>query len=211
MQLHPGETPAGPWRELDAGELRDTLRPYPLILVDGGSGSGKSTLADRVAELLDAQVVRTDDVAWHHDPIDWDTELIDNVISPWRVGRPIRYRPPGWQARHRPGAITVPPAARLVIEGVGAARTTLAALADLVIWVQADRTLARERGLARDVELGRTPAEARSFWSEWMSAEEPFLAAEQPWRNAQLIIDGGRRGGTATWAARGPAERITER
>ena len=59
----------------------------------------------------------------------------------------------------------------LVLEGVGAGRASLATHADAVVWVQSDRDEARERGLRRDVELGRTPEEAERFWDEWMSAE----------------------------------------
>ncbi|TDO89761.1 uridine kinase family protein [Enemella evansiae] len=204
MELHPGEPAAIDWQTLDAPTLRAEFTPHRLILVDGGSGSGKTTFADHAATLLGAPVVRTDDIAWHHHATDWDTELITHVIEPWRRGEPVRYRPPGWVTRNRAGAVTVS-AGQLIIEGVGAARASLARLADLVIWVQTDRPLARERGIARDVELGRTPAEAERFWTEWMSAEDPFLTAEQPWRNAHLIVDGAGSTPSATRIADGPA------
>jgi hypothetical protein len=54
--------------------------------------------------------------------------------------------------------------------------------------VQSDREEARERGLRRDVELGRTPEEAERFWDDWMAAEEPFLAADRPWERADLVV-----------------------
>lgn len=198
MELHPGDPVADHWQVLDAADLRSRLAPHRLILVDGGSGSGKTTFADQAAALLGANLVRTDDLAWHHHATDWDNELVSHVIEPWQRGELVRYRPPGWVTRDRAGAVTVDPGRQLIIEGVGAARAFLARLADLVIWVQTDRTLARERGIARDVELGRTPAEAERFWAEWMSAEEPFLAAERPWRNADLIVDGAFSTGAVT-------------
>jgi predicted kinase len=34
-----------------------------LVLVDGRSGAGKSTFARRLAQVLDASVVHTDDIA----------------------------------------------------------------------------------------------------------------------------------------------------
>ena len=146
MELHPGEPAAIDWQTLDAPTLRAEFTPHRLILVDGGSGSGKTTFADHAATLLGAPVVRTDDIAWHHHATDWDTELITHVIEPWRRGEPVRYRPPGWVTRNRAGAVTVS-AGQLIIEGVGAARASLARLADLVIWVQTDRPLARERAI----------------------------------------------------------------
>ncbi len=91
----------------------------------------------------------------------------------------------------------------LVLEGVGAGRASLAPHADAVVWVQADRVEARERGLRRDVELGRTPEEAEEFWDGWMSAEEPFLASDRPWARAALIVrtlEGDRALGCTTVA-----------
>ena len=85
----------------------------------------------------------------------------------------------------------------LVLEGVGAGRASLAAQADAVVWVQSDRDEARERGLRRDVELGRTGEEAERFWDEWMSAEEPFLARDRPWDRADLVVNSS----AAEWAA----------
>ena len=81
-------------------------------------------------------------------------------------------------------------AATLVVEGVGAARESLAGAAQVRIWVQSDRAAARRLGLARDVDLGREPAEADEFWDEWMSAEEPFQARSRPWARADLVLRG---------------------
>ncbi|MFZ1287488.1 MAG: hypothetical protein WAR57_10690, partial [Candidatus Phosphoribacter sp.] len=133
----------------------------------------------------------TDDLAWHHDALGWADLLIDDIIAPLRDGREIAYRPPGWVHLGREGAVTVP-AGRgpLIVEGVGAGRASLAPHADLVMWVQCDREVARARGLARDVTLGRSPAHAEAFWDEWMSSELPFLTADRPWERAGLIVDG---------------------
>jgi hypothetical protein len=71
-----------------------------------------------------------------------------------------------------------------------AAVRALAELAQVVVWVQADRAVARERGLARDVSLGRTRSEAEEFWDTWDAHELPFLEQERPWERADLIVDG---------------------
>ncbi len=196
MHLDPQEPEARSWEPLDDVGLAVRLRALlpagdqALVLVDGRSGSGKTTFAERLVRLLDGELVHSDDIAWHHDPIDWADLLVDGVIAPWRRGAAVSFRPPGWVARGRPGAVAVRVCALLVVEGVGAGRAGLAAGADLVVWVQSDRDEARRRGLARDVELGRSPGEAAAFWDDWMHAEDPFLAADRPWSRASLIVNG---------------------
>lgn len=212
MRLHPEEPEASSWEPLEDVELTARLRELlpagqpALVLVDGRSGGGKSTVAERLSRLLDGALVHSDDIAWHHDPVDWADVLVDGVIAPWRRGEPVSFRPPGWVAQGRPGAVEVPPRPVLVVEGVGAGRSGLAALASLVVWVQSDRDEARRRGIARDVELGRTLGEAEAFWDDWMRAEEPFLAEDRPWGRAALVVNGtpsaDLRAGTVV--ARGP-------
>lgn len=188
MRLHSEEPKPHSWEVLDDGELTVRLRgtlpagDRSLVLVDGRSGGGKSTFASRLTRLLGAAVVHSDDIAWHHDPMEWADVLLDGVIAPWRRGEAVSFRPPGWVSHGRQGAVEVPPRTVLVVEGVGAGRAVLAANAELVVWVQSDRYEARRRGHERDVELGRSPEEAEAFWKEWMQAEDPFLAADRPWR-----------------------------
>ncbi len=184
------------WTATDDDRLRGLVETHlppgrpALILVDGRSGSGKTTLATRLARLLEAGVVHTDDIAWQHHPIDWTDLLVTGVLQPWRAGIGGSYRPPRWVTKGRPGAIDVPTSRVLVVEGVGAGRATLAADADLVVWVQSEPAEARRRGIARDKELGRTRAQAEDFWVEWSRFEDPFIAADRPWTRAHLIVDG---------------------
>ena len=167
------------------------------MLVDGRSGAGKTTIATRLAALLGADVVHTDDVAWEHSRFGWEDLLVDGVLEPWRRGDRVDYRPPAWVTHGREGSVTAGAGVPLLVEGVGAARASLARLADLVVWVQSDRTLARTRGLARDASYGtRTPAEAEAFWDEWMTEEEPYLAADRPWERAHLVVLGTPPDGT---------------
>lgn len=162
-----------------------------LVLIDGRSASGKTTLAARLSDRLGAGIVHTDDVAWWLHPVEWDDALVDGILQPWLRGEAVRYRPPGWIAKDRPGAIEVPAHPRLIIEGVGAGRRRLAAYAQAVVWVQSDGAKARRRGIARDIaDEGRTPAEADAFWDEWSRSERPFLAADAPWTRADLIVNG---------------------
>ncbi|HEX3261086.1 MAG TPA: hypothetical protein VHS35_21400 [Pseudonocardia sp.] len=185
MDLPDGEPDCGPWRAVAVADLYAALGRPRVLAVDGRSGSGKSTLVDRLAATVPGvAVVHTDDVAWHHDFFDWADLLVDGVLVPWRAGRDVAYRPPPWDARGRPGAITVPSGAPLlVVEGVGAGRRAFAPYLDALVWVQTDRAVATRRGLQRD-------GGDVTFWDEWEARERPFLAADRPWARADLVVNG---------------------
>ncbi len=196
MTLGEGERDAGPWRVVPVAQLVRMLRPpggapagRPWILaVDGRSGSGKTTLADRIRGVVAASnVVHTDDVAWSQAMFDWADLLVGGVLEPVRRGEAVSYRPPAWRERNRAGAIEVPQGCELVIvEGAGAARHELMGLVDAVVWVQSDMAEAERRGIERD---GGDQA-AVSFWHLWMAEELPFMARQQPWARANVIVAG---------------------
>lgn len=201
MRLAPesAEPIIGNWRciELDVlvGQLPavDAARPR-IILVDGRSAGGKTTFAAQLRTgISGAAVVHTDDVAWNYSMFDWADALVDHIILPARDGEPIDYRPPGWAPNGRHGAIELPAHLdTLIVEGVGAGRRQIARLADVLIWIQSDFPMARERGLVRDIAIGTngSPDECRRFWDWWMAAELPFLERETPWSRADLIVAG---------------------
>ncbi len=173
-----------------------------VILVDGRSAGGKTTLATLLQTAMPESVlVHTDDVAWNFSILDWDAELIENVIAPVRRNEPVRYQPPGWAPNGRDGVIMVDAGRDLIVEGVGAGRASIAAWADAVVWVQSDFADARTRGLARDLELGvREAAEIEGFWDHWMQEELPFLEADRPWQRAEMIVAGRSTGsGSGDW------------
>jgi uridine kinase len=199
MELGAGEPAAGPWRvervEAFARSLAEAAgtpsgRPR-LIAIDGRGGGGKTALAERLCRVLSpAAVVHSDDVAWGHSRFGWDDLMITHVLEPLRAGRPVRFRPPGWDQDARAGQLEVPAdVSTILIEGVGVARRSLAPLVDLVIWVQSDHVEAKHRGTRRDIaELGRTEEEAARVWDEWEVEEVPFLQDDQPWRRAHFIV-----------------------
>lgn len=130
----------------------DALR---IIGVDGHSGSGKSSLASSLAAIdRDVAVVHTDDLAWHHSFFDWDQLLVDRILSPLRrYGPAVTYQPQPWVDRGRPGAITVPATAKVVIvEGVGACRRELQPWFDATVWVHAQPEVALRRAIAKGAD-----------------------------------------------------------
>jgi hypothetical protein len=82
---------------------------------------------------------------------DWSALIVEGVLAPIRRGEAVAFRPPPWDARRRPGAVTVPAGCPLVlVEGVGIGRRDLAGYFDALVWMQADR---RRRGDRRPVRL----------------------------------------------------------
>jgi hypothetical protein len=188
VEMRDGEPRFGPWRVRRIDAVRGAVVPRrpALLAVDGRSGSGKTTVARRLGDRVPgATVVHTDDIAWYHAMFDWSALIADGVLAPVRRGDAVTFRPPQWDARDRPGAVTVPAGCPLVVvEGVGIGRRDLAEWFDGLVWVQTDRALARTRGLIRD------GADHEAFWDEWQVEEQPFLAAERPWERAGVVVDG---------------------
>lgn len=171
-----------------AKQLEDVARdnPHFVIAVDGRSASGKTTFAKALARALNAPLVHTDDVAWHHSFFDWWPLLIEHIVLPFKAGTAIDWTPEAWTAKGRSGSIQIPAAAFLIIEGVSSSRLELSAYLDFCVWIETDPKNAEQRGLERD------GPEDYMFWFEWQAAEIPFLEADQPWKRAQLIVDGNQ-------------------
>ena len=176
---------------LAAGVMKNSVRP--LILIDGAAGSGKTTLAEKLAALLNANLVHTDDVSWNADPIHWDVEMLAGIVNPWNDGRNVSYKPTGWQKENRSGSIEVDPKRPLIIEGMGASRKTLRAAAAYSIWVDTEPETARARVVQRDLangENGGTIESVTAFADWWDSLLIPLFLEEEPWNDVDVIVSG---------------------
>ena len=183
LQLASVEPEGGPWRAepvavivealVQLGQGRAASGRGVVLAVDGRSSSGKTTLAARLQDAVrGSAVVHIDDIAWWHSRFGWADLLINGVLVPFHRGELVNFRPPGWAGHGREGSIEV--AARcplLTVEGVGAGRSEVSHLVDVLVWVQADQLEAERRSLAR---VGQ-PGGARTIgdYREWMAEEEP--------------------------------------
>lgn len=169
--------------------------PKPLILIDGAAGSGKTTLAKKLVDILNANLVHTDDVSWCADPIHWDNEMLDGIINPWLNGEKVAYKPTGWLKEKRSGAIDVDPNKALIIEGMGACRKVLRLIAAYSIWVETESSIARERVVQRDLangENGGTVESITKFADWWDSLLAPLFLEEEPWKYVNVIVSGSQ-------------------
>lgn len=193
MNLYSEEPDLGPWQSVP---LADFAAEIPrsgertVIAVDGRGGAGKSTLADALAaQLPAAEVIHTDDLAWHEPLFGWD-HLLRDLFSRIRAGGEVSFTPPAWVARGRQGALTVAAETRTVIlEGT---RSSSTGCQDLMIWVQSDRDEARRRGLERDAQEGVNgdAAESAAFWDTWEESEREHLRSHRPWDSADIVVLG---------------------
>jgi hypothetical protein len=200
LRLLAGEPAAGPWQAaplaavaaglMRVGRQRAGDRSPVVLAVDGRSSGGKTTLAGRLQGAVPGSaVVHTDDIAWWYSRFGWAGLLADGILVPARAGHPVRYRPPPWDQRGRPGAIEVPAGGPLlIIEGVGAARRECAHLIDVAVWVQSDERETERRNLARVGQIDGMPTERDH--RDWMAEEMPFQASQRPWERADLIVCG---------------------
>src|SRR3954471_22228164 len=111
-----GKPLGGPWTVLRVSEFASAVlaqagvhrdRP-PIVAIDGRSAGGKSTLAGRLQGAVEgAAVLHTDDIAWWHSMFDWSEQMRAGVLEPLHRGQDVDYRPPGWESRGRPGAVSV--------------------------------------------------------------------------------------------------------
>jgi len=184
------------WKEESLFVLAERIlkiTPKPLVLVDGKGGSGKTTFAVKFADVLNANIVTTDDVCWHADPIHWDCEMLNRIIHPWLNGADISYTPTGWIKKNREGFIQVDSNKALIIEGSGACRKTLRKFAAYSVWIDTDPDISRARVIQRDFaneENGATLESVTEFIDWWDSVVDPFLAEEEAWKYTNVIVSG---------------------
>lgn len=169
------------------------LGPVRLVAVDGPSGAGKSWFAARLGEAAGAPVVHTDDLldGWD-DQFSFWARLEAQVLAPLRHGRPASYRRYCWDRRaFAGGAVTVGPAAAVILEGVSAARRAIRPELSYSVFVAAPADLRWRRALARD---RRDDVAFRAYLERWRMNEERHFAADATEAHVDLRVDGAAEG-----------------
>jgi pantothenate kinase len=180
-----------------------------LLGVTGAPGAGKSILADRLARAVPGSVVVPMDgfhlttaelsargwVAERGAPRTFDAAGFVALLRALRAGGPVA-APSFDRSREEPvpGAITVAADARLVItEGNYLLLdvqpwSQIRGLLDEIWFVEVPEEVRLERLIARHIEFGRTPVEARERATAGSDANNARLvAATRP--RADLIVD----------------------
>lgn len=155
-----------------------------VVAVDGHSGAGKTTLAVAVADRLEAQVVHLDRIYPGWDGLASAVAILaTSVLQPLAQGRPAAYRQWDWTRSEWAESHSVAPAPFLVVEGCGSSVLPAGAYAAVRVFLDADPTVRRARGLARD---GDTYA---PHWDRWAVQEAALFDRDRTRGRADLVID----------------------
>jgi hypothetical protein len=160
-----------------------------LVCIDGPSGAGKTTLANDVAADLAAPTVHMDDLYPGWDGLRAGTHRAQEwVVGPLTDGLPARYRRWDWAAGEYAEWVQLPSSEVVVLEGCGSGALPVGKAASVLVWVEAEESVRRARGLARDP--GYAP-----FWDRWSVQERRLYEADRTWERADLFLDttGDRR------------------
>lgn len=164
-----------------------TLGSGRLVCIDGPAGSGKTTFASDLQRLEPtATVLHTDDLLEGWGGLAGLAGTIEGLLRELAAGRPGRWRrwdwiDDGWAEWH-----DVLPGGLLVLEGVGTGAAAYADLVTVLVWVEANRDVRLQRGLARDGE------ELREHWLRWREEEDRLHAADRTAERADVRVDGER-------------------
>ena len=181
--------PEGPWTACLDG-IRKRLREAPggqrlLVTLDGPCASGKTTLARKLARAVQGTMVHTDDFVIPHAQKtpqrlavpggNLDAErLINEVVLPFKDGRPVFYRRYDCGADRLLPQEPLPPSRVLILEGSYCNLPAIRACADLRLFLDAPWEIRKARLMKRE-----SPASLRQYLERWIPLENAYLAAYQ--------------------------------
>jgi uridine kinase len=154
-----------------------------VLAIDGRSGSGKSTLGDRASALLEAPLVRLEDLYGGWDGLERGIDLlVSAVLEPLAAGRTAYVPHYDWIGDSWDEPAPLPPPELLVVEGVGAGARRAAKYESLVAWVEAPNVVRYQRAMKRDADL------YAPHWEYWARQEEKMLAREGTPGRADVVV-----------------------
>ena len=176
-------------------DLRQS-KPSPVVLIDGRAGSGKSTFARLLQDQVFQETKQSPKVI-HMDDLypGWEgltqgsLYLVENILKPIKLKGKAHWQRWDWANDKRGGS---DPSNgwrefggenMLIIEGCGSVTTQSAELADLTIWIKADRQTRRQRFEERDRGI------FSNFWLSWSAQEDEFFQEQRSQQLCQLTVD----------------------
>lgn len=175
---------------------RIRTQDHPLVTIDGPCASGKTTLAARLAEMLPAAVVHTDDYVIPHamktaerlsvPGANCDAErLAREVVTPWKERNPVRMRRYDCKADRLLPEESLPERDVLILEGSYSNLPPIREQADVRIFVNISREEQKARLQARE-----NPESLERFYDRWIPLEEAYFAAYDLPDEDCIIING---------------------
>ena len=171
-------------------------KPTPVVLIDGRAGSGKSTFArllqDRVFQETkqSPKVVHMDDLYPGWDGLaQGSLYLVENILKPLKLSGKAQWQRWDWANDKRGGSDPgngwreFEGENIIIVEGCGSLTAQSADLADLTIWIEADRETRRQRFEARDRGI------FSNFWHSWSAQEDEFFQEQCSQQLCQLTVD----------------------
>lgn len=163
-----------------------------FIAVDGRGGSGKSTLTQWLADNLEAQIIHTDDFANWDDPLGWRRRIAEYVFKPIASGvQALNYpRSQWWESESREPVVDQPVTTIMLLEGVGSLRRELRKYISVGVFVDSPRDICLQRGIEREVSLGKPRDAVTRLWHAWLDEEEAYILQDNPKNYADIVIEG---------------------
>ena len=161
----------------------DTAKARILVTIDGPCASGKTTLAGRLADILNAAVIHTDDFYIPHarktperlaipgGNCDWE-RLVSEVIAPWKTGQAGTYRQYDCHRDCLTPPEPLPTESILILEGSYSNLPAIRTYADIRVFVTTPEPVRWERLKQRE-----SPASLKMFEARWIPLENAYFEA----------------------------------
>lgn len=186
-----GETIAELNRRIEVLLLR---KAFVVVGIDGRSAAGKSNLAERLAQELDAGLVRMDHFFLQAGQRtkerlaeaggNFDRErFLTEVIEPLENGTDLSYQVYDCRNQKLAERIVIPHNKVAVVEGAYSLYPLFRSVYDLSVFLTVDRETQSRRILERNGE-----AQQKRFLEEWIPMEERYIKEMRVDQTSELLI-----------------------